>query len=99
MSEAEYAIAYQAALIALKDVHRQKLREIVAEAVAAFVVGGRRTEGDEKRWASLTADTHEKRNCLSALMRDLKGLAIISTGPVDVAITAAATALLARAEA
>jgi hypothetical protein len=92
MATAEYDTAHKAAYDALSDVSRPVLRNIIAESVAAFVVG--KGGWGVQRWNSLATDTSQKRSLVMALMRDLPESATVSTGPVDAAVTAAATALI-----
>lgn len=87
-----YALAYSAAHGALAAIGRPVLRDVLAEAVAACVIG----KGDwpRERYAMLADDDHPRRALVvKAAMRDLPDSVTVSSGPADAAVKAAAEAL------
>lgn len=94
-AKVEYDLAYRAAHHFLTArIPNPALRDILAESVTDFVIGKGGWGAD--RWSNLAADTPQKQHLLRALMRDLPESVVVSSGPLDDAITAAACALLAH---
>jgi hypothetical protein len=85
-----YDVAYRAAYDALDGVKARAVRDILAENVAATVIG----KGDwgRDRWEALASNDDRRVPLVRAALRDFSPT--VSTGPVDAAVKAAAQALL-----
>ncbi len=92
-----YEVAYRAAYNALEAVGRRTLRDILAENVAAHVIGANKSPVG--RWTSLTSDDTHRARVVRNVTREFPETVTISSGPVDAAVKAAAEALLAEVEA
>jgi hypothetical protein len=94
--EQRYEAAYRAAHTALTAIGQETLRRILAEDAAGCVIGKGGWGADHYR--AIVLDEHRRRLTVSAVLRDLPDSVIVSSGPVDAAVKAAAEALLAAAE-
>lgn len=87
-----YEMAYQAAYTALDQVPRKAVRDILAEDVAACVIG----KGDwtADRFQRLAVDDSFRLRVVQAVLKGMPETVIVSSGVVDAAVKASAGALL-----
>ncbi len=91
--EQRYELAYNTVYAALEPVAQKALRDLLAENVAAGVIG--RGDWGAERYQRLASDETARQPVVRSAMRDLPETVIVSSGPVDAAVKAAAVALLA----